>query len=199
MRIKVQLLPFALIILALLCSQNTANSQELVYEGFMNGKKVGELVAIREVNDENTKIILKTNIEAHMLVKITVELHSESMYANQSLIQASSISKVHGSVKSDVQTVKKGGFYEVQVDGDVKTVDKNSLIGADIFYFEEPKNIDSVYALATGEMMKVEKGEGSIYYFEHDGKKQYHKYSEGILHEVEISHALYTMTFKLKK
>ncbi|NVK86165.1 MAG: hypothetical protein HWE21_17690 [Cytophagia bacterium] len=199
MKIKVQILLLGLLVLALICSPNKANSQELVYEGFMRGKKVGELVATREVNDENTRITLKTNIEAHMLVKITVELHSESMYTNQSLVHASSISKVHGNVKSDVQTVKKGDFYEVQVDGDVKTVNHTSLVGADIFYFEEPKNINSVYALAMGEMLQVEKGEANVYYFEHDGKKEYHKYIDGILHEVEISHTLYTMTFKLKK
>lgn len=199
MKLKVQSsLTFSVLLLLCLVCQ-LIQAQELHYDAFMKGKKVGELIATREVNDENTKIIVKTKVEAHLIVKISVEVNTESFYIDQSLMQSSAITRVHNEVRSDVQMIKKSNSYVVDVDGRKKEIRATSILGADIFYFEEPKNIKTVYALATGEQLKVEKGGESIYFFERDGKKEYHKYLNGTLTEVEINHALYSITFKLKK
>lgn len=190
---------FVCTIPTLLLSNIDAQAQKLTYEGFMRNKKVGELTAVREVNDENTKIHISTDIEAHMLVKIEVELKSESTYINQELVESSSISKMNGHVKSNVQTVHKNDHYQINADGDDIKISKSSMVGADIFYFEEPKNINEVYSLALGELLQVEKGEeAGVYFFEQDGKKEYHKYKNGVLAEVHIDHALYSITFKIK-
>jgi len=174
--------------------------QQLIYEGMMKGEKVGEIMAIREVNDENVKINVKTNLEVHLLFKIDMELSSESMYVNQSLMQASSVSKVHDHIHSEVQTIKMNNGYKVNIDGNLKETDRKSLIGTDIFYFEEPVSIDSVYSLALGKMLDVVRGEKSNeYYFENDGAKQFHRYQNGILQELEIDHASYSIVFRLKK
>ncbi|MBO6762765.1 MAG: hypothetical protein JJ909_17550, partial [Roseivirga sp.] len=124
-----------------LISFNYAEGQRLTYEGFLKGEKVGELVAEREVNDENVKIIIQTKLDAQLIVKIKLELYSESTYINQSLFQASSTAKVNGQLKSDVQTVKYGNEYQVEVDGKKRTLAHSELLGADLFYFEEPKGI----------------------------------------------------------
>ncbi|HEY9116744.1 MAG TPA: DUF6134 family protein [Roseivirga sp.] len=175
------------------------HAQQLIYEGFMRGEKVGELIANREVNDEMTKISLETRIEAHMLVKIVVEMNSESVYRDLALVEASSVAKANGHLKSSVITIKKDNGYQLDVNGDKSQLQSKSLIGADIFYFEEPANLKQIYALASGEMLEVVKGGENEYYFVHDGKKELHRYEDGLLQEVEINHALYSLTFKLKK
>lgn len=179
--------------------QQKALGQELIYEGFMRGQKVGELIATREVNDEMTKITLDMRIEAHMLVKIVVEMNSESVYRNLTLVEASSVAKANGHLKSSVITVKKDNGYQVDINGDMSKIPNKSLVGADIFYFEEPNQLEKIYALASGEMLEVVKSRENEYFFEHDGKKELHKYLNGVLHEVEINHNLYSLTFKLKK
>lgn len=182
-----------------LISFNYAEGQRLTYEGFLKGEKVGELVAEREVNDENVKIIIRTKLDAQLIVKIKLELYSESTYINQSLFQASSTAKVNGQLKSDVQTVKYGNEYQVEVDGKKRTLAHSELLGADLFYFEEPKGIKHAYALSSGEMIEITETAKQTYYFKRNGKKEFHKYSEGVLDELEINHKLFTITFKLKK
>lgn len=185
--------------LFLMALTGITQAQELVYEGFLHGEKVGELIATREVNDEMTKITLDTRIEAHMLVKIVVEMNSESVYRDLALVEASSVAKANGHLKSSVITIKKDNGYQIDINGEMSQISHKSLVGADIFYFEEPTQIQSIYALASGEMLKVVKSRENEYFFEHDGKKELHKYIGGVLHEVEINHALYSLTFKLKK
>ncbi|WP_420386243.1 DUF6134 family protein [Roseivirga sp.] len=177
------------------------SAQELVYEGFLNDKKVGELQVIREVNDENTKIMVSSLIEVHALVKISVELSSESMYVNQHLMQSSATTKVHGDVRTDIQMIKKSGYYSLENNGKSSRINKSAILGADLLYFEEPINIKRVYALATGDELEIVKSDEdeNAYYFQHNGKKEYHKYVEGVLHEIEINHMLYNITFRLKQ
>lgn len=200
MKIKVQRFTFfSLAILFQYAFCQGLSGQELVYEGFMGEEKVGELVVSREVNDENVKIIVQTNLSAHLLVKVAIDIYSESMYVDQSLMQASAISKVNHKVHSDVETIRLNNGYRINVNGKSTSVDNQALIGADIFYFEEPVNIDSIYSLTTGKMLDVVKGDKShVYYFEDDGKAEYHEYQNGILQQVQIKHTLYSIVFKLK-
>lgn len=202
MNIKVQqVLKPASLILILCLSCLSVTGQELIYEGFLNDKKVGELQVIREVNDENTKIMVSSHIEVHALVKISVELSSESMYVNQHLMQSSATTKVHGSVRTDIQMIKKAGYYHLENNGKRSRINESAILGADLLYFEEPINLKRVYALATGDELQIVRSEDddNAYYFQHDGKKEYHKYVEGILHEIEINHTLYSITFRLKQ
>lgn len=197
---KVRQSLYLVLLCCLIGSSQVLYSQTLVYEGFLRGNKVGELTAQREVNDENVKIYVSTDIEAHMLFTIDVFLESQSTYIDQELKESSSLSKVNGNLKSSVQTVQHEDYYQIDKDGENKKLKESSVIGADIFYFEEPKNIDEAYSLALGEMMDVEKGEEpGVYFFEQDGKKEYHRYKNGKLAELKIDHALYTITFKIKQ
>ena len=195
---KVRSLYLSMLICLLITTTEIIHAQELVYEGFLRGEKVGELIASREVNDEMTKITIDTRIEAHLLVKIIVEMTSESVYRDLGLVEASSMAKANGHLKSSVITIKKDDGYEVNIDGDSNRLTTDTLVGADIFYFEEPTDLKEIYALSSGEMLKVIKDSENKYYFEHDGKRELHRYLDGVLHEVEIHHALYTLTFKLK-
>lgn len=171
-------------------------SQTLVYDAFIHGHNVGQMKVTREVNDESTKISVDTHIEAHMLVTITVDFTSESTYMNNKLIIGEAKSSTNGHLKSSVHTVFKDGRYEVNMDGDISVLQKDNIVGADYFYFEVPDNGQELYALATGIMLNVNKDHEGVYYFEHDGKKELHKFSNGSLEELKIRHRLYTVTFK---
>lgn len=172
--------------------------QTYVYDAFIKNHKVGQMTVVREVNDESEKISVKTHIEAHMLVKIRVDFESHSTYMNGALVNAEAISKTNGHVHSKAITTRKNGRYFAERN-DLKPVglDMEDYYGGDLFYFEEPKNISQVYALATGELLAVTKEGEDIYYFEHDGKKELHRYEEGKLAELRIEHRLYTVVFKL--
>lgn len=180
------------------CTVNTY-SQTHVYEAFIKGHKVGEMKVVQEVNDESEKISVITHIEAHMLVKIRVDFESHSSYMDGKLIDATAISKTNGRLHSLAQTSFKDGRYGVKVDRKTKTLNQKTIYGGDLFYCEEPEGINEVYSLASGEMIRVEKAGDHTYYFVHDGKKELHKYDEGVLTELQIDHKLYTVTFKLKE
>lgn len=171
-------------------------SQTLIYDAFIRGDKVGEMKVIREVNDEATKIIVDTHIEAHMIVKIVVDFKSTSTYMDNKLLIGEAESRANGHLKSSVHTVFKDGHYTIDVDGDVSRIDQDDLVGADHYYFEIPQNGAESYALATGGMLKMIKKGPNSFYFEHDDKKELHTFKNGVLHALEISHRFYTITFK---
>lgn len=184
------------LIILMLTSTVKLFGQTLIYDAYIRGHNVGEMKVIREMNDEATKIIVDTHIEAHMMVKIVVDFKSSSTYMDNKLLIGEAESRTNGHLKSSVHTVLKDGHYTVDVDGDVSRIDQDDLVGADYYYFEVPKNGTESYALATGGMLNmVKKGQNS-FYFEHDGKKELHTFKNGVLQELEISHRFYTITFK---
>lgn len=194
-------LNYQLLIIVLLFSTNSflVSSQTYVYDVFIKGHNVGTMRVEREINDESEKIHITSHIVAHMIVKIRVDFESHSTYMNGALVEAESISKTNGHVHSKATTILKDGKYQVNIDGDLKQVNGSNLVGADLFYFEEPTNINKVYALATGQILTVVSEGNNTYYFEHDGKKELHKYDNGVLSELKLVHRLYTCIFKLQK
>ena len=191
---------FGLIVFLQIVSLSPVNGQEHIYEAQLNGQKAGEIFALREVNDENVKIYINTNLDGYMLFNLATEISSESMYVNQSLMQATSVSKVRDRIQSEVHTVKMKNDYSINADGDSKNLEVGQLLATDILYFEEPLNINSVYSLALGKMLDLVKSEvKGEYYFEYDGNKHIYRYLDGTLQEVEIENRLYDLVFKLKK
>ncbi|MFY0594446.1 DUF6134 family protein [Roseivirga sp.] len=176
-----------------------SQAQNLTYDAFIRGHKVGEMSVSREVNDESTKISVKTHIEAHMLVKITVDFESESTYMDNKLIIGEATSHTNGHLKSSVHTVFKDGKYTINKDGKTSSLAKEGVVGADYYYFETPVGKQQTYALATGTMLDIVNNEKKSFYFEHDGKKELHTFENGKLKELEISHRLYTVIFKLRQ
>ncbi len=175
------------------------HAQKLTYDAYLRGNKVGKMTVVREVSDNKTSISSTTHIEAHMLFTIKVDVSSESVYQNGELIESTAVSKQNGNIHSQVEVIKKNNNYAVNIDGELKTLNKNSIVGADVLYFEEPKQIKETLALASGEELKIEnEGEGN-YFFIHGGKKEKHQYANGILQQVTIEHSLYTVVLKLQQ
>ncbi len=175
------------------------SAQTHLYEAFIKGHKVGEMKVVQEVNDESEKISVVTHIEAHMLVTIRVDFESHSSYMDGQLVEATAISKTNGRVHSQAQTSFKNGAYTARVDRKTKVLEQKTIYGGDLFYCEEPVDLKEVYSLASGELLQVEKAGDHEYYFVHDGKKELHKYANGVLKELQIDHRLYTVIFKLKE
>jgi len=176
-----------------------SEAQTYVYDAFIRGHNVGKMTVVREINDESEKISVISHVEAHMIVRIRVDFESSSTYMNGAIVEATSITKTNGKVHSETNTILKDGKYQATIDGDIKKISDSKLVGGDMFYFEEPTNIKKVYALATGQMLDVVAEGANDYYFEYDGKKELHKYLNGVLHELRLEHKLYTVVFKLKK
>ena len=186
----------SIITVMFLSSTVKLHGQTLIYDAFIRGDKVGEMKVIREVNDEATKIIVDTHIEAHMLVKIEVDFKSSSTYMDNKLLLGKAETRTNGHLKSSVYTVLKDGQYNIDIDGESSKINKDELVGADYYYFEVPKNGAESYALATGGILDMVKKDQNEFYFEHDDKKEIHTFKNGVLHELEISHRFYTITFK---
>lgn len=184
------------LISALILSCLTISAQTLVYDGYIKGHKVGEMKVVREVSDERTIITTETTVEAHMLVKILVEYNSKSTYMNNMLVEGDAETHTNGHLKSSVQTTWKDGTYHIDDNGKKKQLNHSGLIGADYYYFETPEHNSKALALATGEILTIEKSKPMEYFFEHDGKKELHVFDNEHLKEVTISHKLYSITFK---
>jgi len=186
----------SIITVMFLSSTVKLHGQTLIYDAFIRGDKVGEMKVIREVNDEATKIIVDTHIEAHMIVKIEVDFKSSSTYMNNKLLLGKAETRTNGHLKSSVYTVLKDGQYNIDIDGESSKINKDELVGADYYYFEVPENGAESYALATGGILDMVKEDQNEFYFEHEDKKEIHTFKNGVLQQLEISHRFYTITFK---
>ena len=154
------------------------------------------MIVQKEVSDNKTSILSTTHIEAHLLFKLTVDIEIESIYQNGILVESTAVSKQNGHVHSKVSLYQKEDTYSLTVDGDRSELNYQELLGADLFYFEEPKQIKHAIALASGEYLTIEKDADDRYFFVHDGKKESHRYEDQVLQQVEIEHSLYTITLK---
>ena len=172
-------------------------AQTMVYDAFLKGHNVGKMTVTREVNDESDKISVVSHIKAHMIVNIRVDFESHSTYMDGKLMESEASSKTNGHDHDNTHTIWKGDHYEVSLGRKTKPIAEQKLFGGDLFYFEEPANIDKVYSLTSGELLYVEQDDSNKYFFEHDGKKELHIYENGTLKELHIEHRLYTVIFKL--
>ncbi|MBL4694068.1 hypothetical protein JKY72_01750 [Candidatus Gracilibacteria bacterium] len=118
---------------------------------------------------------------------------------NNKLIIGEAQSKTNGHLKSSVHTVFRDGYYEVNIDGKTSKILNDDMVGADLYYFEMPHDGEQVYALAIGSMLDIARKKENSYYFKHDEKKELHTFENGVLQELEISHRLYTITFKRRR
>ena len=115
----------SIITVMFLSSTVKLHGQTLIYDAFIRGDKVGEMKVIREVNDEATKIIVDTHIEAHMLVKIEVDFKSSSTYMDNKLLLGKAETRTNGHLKSSVYTVLKDGQYNIDIDGESSKINKD--------------------------------------------------------------------------
>ncbi len=186
----------SLLLSLFLLSPLLLSGQTNIYDAYIKAHKVGEMKVVRELNDEGIKVNVETHIEAHMIMKITVDFTSKSTYMNNRLVDATAKSSANGHLKNSVQTHYANGSYQINVDGDDKRLNASELVGADIYYFEIPEDGQQLYSLATGEYLTVKKVSNTEFYFIHDGKKESHLFDEKGLTELTISHKLYTVIFK---
>lgn len=170
--------------------------QTLQYDAFLAGQRVGEFIIQKEVSDNKTSIMSKTHIEAHLLFSLTVNIETTSIYIDEVLVESETIQKQNGKIHSSVIIHQTDEGYVIDFDGDRKELKEEFLLGADLFYFEEPKQIQQSLELASGELLSIQKDEQGRYFFTHDGKKELHQYKNGKLDNVEINHQLYTIILK---
>ncbi len=146
-----------------------------------------------------TTINISTHIEAHMLIKVVVDYTSTSTYANNALTKSEAKTMTNGHLKESVEIKKVGNAYSLQINGKDESIDEPSILGADLYYFEVPEDGSKLYSLATGKPLEVIKSDAYTFFFEHDGKKESHVFSNNQLSELSISHKLYTIHFKKKQ
>jgi len=183
----------------MLVAHLSIHGQSLVYDAFLRGQQVGEMRLQKEVSDNKTSITSTTHIEAHLLFTLTVDIEIESIYQHGILVESNAVSKQNGNIHSEVSIYRNEDAYTLMIDGEKSALNHAALLGADIFYFEEPKQMKHAIALASGEYLTIEKDADHRYFFVHDGKKERHLYETDTLQRVEIEHSLYTITLKRRK
>jgi hypothetical protein len=176
----------------------TLNAQTLVYDTFLENRKVGQLTVVKEEVDNVTRIHSVTEIKANIPFLVTVELDVKSSYLNGVLVESKAVSTHNGKVYSTVNIIQSANGYTLEKDGDITELPDQKLKGADCFYFEEPTTSIQVVALASGEYYQVNTATSpGEYVFVRDKRDENRYYLNGVLQEVDINHKLYTVVLKL--
>lgn len=173
-------------------------SQTKVYTASIKGHEVGEMRVQREISDNKVEIKTNVNIEAHFIFTLHVKYEITSIYQNDQLIESKAIAHQNGHLKHEIYVDKVNGRYKVNKDGEVSYFNVDNIYGADLFYFEEPDEVDQTFAVFTLEFMDIEKGDGHEYFFEHDGKKEIIDYTGGSVDKIKIEHRFYDILLERK-
>ncbi len=176
----------------------TLNAQTLVYDAFLENRKVGQLTVVKEEVDNVIRIHSRTEIRANIPFLVTVELDVKSSYLNGVLVESKAVSTHNGKVYSTVNIMQSSDGYTLEKDDKITELTDEKLKGADCFYFEEPRTSIQVIALASGEHYEIETTTSpGEYVFVRDKRDENRYYLNGILQEVDINHKLYTVILKL--
>jgi hypothetical protein len=164
--------------------------------------KVGNLV-IEEVKKDSLNIyILKSEVDAWLLVRIKVSHLMTCVYKNGKLIRADIHSTINGK-KYESYTVWKNDHYEYDCntykyhnEGSTREPIDFSVVK---MYFEEPLHALKLYAENYGLFSKLDKSPTGVYQIQVEKNKNTFHYEAGRLEKVEMETPLFNYTIRRKK
>lgn len=174
-------------------------AQHIHFDQYVNGNKVGELTASRNRQGEQTVIRIQSRVEAQVVFSIDVRFELESVF-RQGILERSEV-KVYrnGKLKEHALTQREGARYRHTLDGKTAWVDRAGIRETSAtIYFEEPKDVTSVFSEQYGNFSPLRAEQPGIYRMSPPSKNQdnvYH-YRRQRLAEVELGHWLATIELK---
>lgn len=180
---------------------NSLPAQQLSYEVFAHGKKIGEM-KITQTDVAGAKHYILNGItnfkilwwEMHATLTVQTVFDRDGQFASSSLL-----AKRDDKVRLKVNARRNGNEVLVERDDEKVSLSKVPHFAQLPLYFKEPANISELFSERLGELVAVKHLGNHRYTAPIMSLNGVYTYVDGILTEVEASSALGTLRMKLVK
>ncbi|WP_223551155.1 DUF6134 family protein [Aestuariivivens sp. NBU2969] len=173
-----------------------SENKSLSYNVVNNSKVIGVIHINKNISQKETVYTLSSNIKAKFLAKFNVVGKEKAIYKKGVLVYSSVYRTLNNKVKVNHSVELQGNTYHIATSNEIKPMSceniKHNLV---TFYFEEPKDINSVFCDNQKEMVPVIPVSDGVYKVEiSKGKYNVFHYKKGKCIKVEAVSKLFSVT-----
>lgn len=186
--------------LALLVFQSIhsyAQEEKRVFKIIHKGNNIGNLYAKKEQLGDKVIYSNRTEIDTRIITKIEVDYNYKVVYKNETLAHAYVLIFFNGKEKTNTYTDQNKEGYNFYEDDELQqTISEKIKYSTVNLMFEEPVNINRVYAEEHGNFHQIKKiGPHCYEKINSKGKSSTYTYKDGFLTQAEIDAGL--INFKI--
>ena len=178
-----------------------AQNETLNYDLSVAGNSIGTLIAVKSIRGTSINYTANSTATVHLFGETQIAT-SLTVGFDGGILQSSHYKiEKNGTLNDESIITLDNGVYSINHNG------KNSQFKSPITYtttmlfFEEPKQVNTVFAELEGINKNIAKTETSVYQLTDPSNQHTNKYiyDNGVLVEATISHTLYNFKLTLKK
>lgn len=184
-------------IVTLLFALSFGQTQVLEYEILLGKRSIGTLkVTPTNLHSENYSI----KMDAEMSLPFTsVNSVFDVKFEDGVLHKSEMVQKMNGKIKEQSTITRNGEHYNMNIDGEHKTMQDEVTYSIAKLYHFEPKHKKRVFSERFGAYGKITELEPHLYEVSlPDGNNNKYRYENGVCVEMTSKHTLSTVTFQLK-
>jgi len=169
-----------------------------VFEIVKNNKVIGTINMVMKVNGDSIIFDSESQINVKFLLKFEITGKEKSVFENGVLVYSSVYRKLNNKVKANHVIERRGSFYSLNDNNksevlNLDDIEQNLIM----LYFNEPKNITSIFCDNQKEMIQIKNlGQGKYKVEISKGKYNIFHYKNGKCVEVEAISPMYDVILK---
>ncbi len=158
-------------------------------------KKVGEVRAVQRIVGEEAHYDVRSEVSISMLFTVTMSYSVKSVYRHGVFQGSTAVVYLNGSVRSQVETIRRDGYYDVIEDGVIRRIDGDIRASSASLYFAKPDARVMVFSETSGALKPMSTlSDGRLLLRNPQKVSDLNTYSYGtetVLKSIEIEHALF--------
>jgi hypothetical protein len=165
------------------------------------GIDLGEMTVTQVSEGEEVIVEATSEVEVNFIFTFEVRYVQYCKYRSGELLESSLKTYKKGEVNSDTRLTKVKDGYVLEKDGEVTVINDRITYSGSMLYFNEPKDVDSMYIEMSGAKDQVKHIGAHVYEVldTESGRKRTYEYEGGKLVKTEIHYRLATIrTEKIK-
>lgn len=120
------------------------------YDVMSGDKTVGIVHARKYVEGESTRYDVISEVTMSLIFKVHVSYKVSAVYRYNALQASTATIYLNGSVKNQIDVIRRNGYYDVVIDGAMSRIDGNITASSATLYFEKPPLPSQVFSETSG-------------------------------------------------
>lgn len=177
-----------------------AQTETLIYDLNAAGSTIGTLTAIKETKGNLVTYTSNSDVTIHFFGETKVLISLKVIY-DSGILQSSTYNVLKDGQPYDNATLHlENGIYTFIRKGNSSKIEKPIMVSANTLYFDEPKNVDRIFAELEGIYKNIAVSSDNTYLLTDPGNHHTNTYvyAEGILQNATIDHAIVNFTLTLR-
>jgi hypothetical protein len=174
-----------------------AQERIIHYSVLHRGEKKGTLTLHQQVNAQQVRIKIESDVKSRFLILIHVKSDEEALFRDGILVYSSISRTVNGDLKMNQQLTAAGDSYRLSSeDGNPPLPDYPVHYSILSLYYREPVGISSLYSDNFRQYVPIKKIAAAKYEVDFpNGNYNYYSYKNGVCVQVDVHQSFYDLQF----